>query len=127
MNIHEIAIKSLLSAIDARGWNILVHEDNGGGLTLAIWRGKGRKPGMTWFCHCGYEYNHGQLVEDLVALAEGSNPASWEGMNDMARNEFWEMVNEQYSGHCVLDMDGCQPWGAASRTELGIFCQPEED
>lgn len=127
MNIKEIAIKSLLSAIDARDWKVCCYEDNAGGLHLAIWRGKGKKPGKTWFCHCGYEYNHGQLVDDLLELASGSNPEYWENMADMTREEFWEMVNEEYSGHVVLDMDGCEPWGAASRTELEIFIDNDDD
>lgn len=121
MNIKEIAIKSILSAIDARGWKICCFEDNGGGLHLAIWRGKGKKPGKTWFCHCSYEYNHGQLVDDLLELASGSNPEHWDNMADMTRDEFWDMVNQEYSGHVVLDMDGCKPWGASGHTELGIF------
>lgn len=127
MNANEIAIKCLLSAIDARGWKICCYEDNGGGLHLAIWRGKGKKPGNTWFCHCSYEYNNGQLVNDLIALAEGYDPKNWENMADMTRDEFWGMVNKEYSGHVVLDMDGCEPHGAASRTELGIFIDNEDD
>ena len=127
MDIKEIAIKSLLGAIDARGWKVCCHEDNAGGLHLAIWRGKGKKPGKTWFCHCSYEYNNGQLVDDLIALAEGSTPKQWEHMNDMTREEFWEMVNEEYSGHVVLDMDGCEPYGRASHTELGIFVDNDDN
>ena len=94
MDIKEIAIKSLLGAIDARGWKVCCHEDLAGGLHLAIWRGKGKKPGKTWFCHRSYEYNNGQLVDDLIALAEGYDPKQWEHMNDMTREEFWEMVTK---------------------------------
>ena len=89
-----ISIKSLLSAIDARGWKVCCLEDLAGGLHLAIWRGKGKKPGKTWFCHCSYEYNNGQLVDDLIALAKGYDPKQWEHMNDMTREEFWEMVTK---------------------------------
>ena len=121
MNGKGISIKSILSAIDARGWKVCCHEDLTGGLHLAIWRGKGKKPGKTWFCHYSYEYNKGQLVDDLIALAKGYDPKQWEHMNDMPREEFWEMVNGEYSGHVVLDMDGCEPWGGASHTELGIL------
>ena len=127
MNANEIALKCLLSAIDARGWRICCYEDNAGGLHLAIWRGKGKKPGKTWFCHCSYEYNNGQLVNDLLELASGSNPEYWENMADMTREEFWEMVNEEYSGHVVLDMDGCEPWGGTSHTELEIFVDNDDD
>ena len=127
MNPHEIALKCLLSAIDARGWKVCCYEDNGGGLHLAIWRGKGKKPGNTWFCHCSYKYNNGQLVNDLIALAEGYDPKNWENMADMTHEEFWEMVNEEYSGQVVLDMDGCEPHGAASRTELRIFVDNDDD
>lgn len=127
MNANEIALKCLLAAIDARGWKICCYEDNGGGLHLAIWRGKGKKPGNTWFCHCSYEYNNGQLVNDLIALAEGYDPKNWENMADMTRDEFWGMVNKEYSGHIVLDIDVCEPWGAASRTELGIFVDNDDD
>ena len=49
MNIQEIALTSLLSAIDARDWKVCCFEDNAGGLHLAIWRGKGKKTGKTWF------------------------------------------------------------------------------
>ena len=106
MNGKGISIKSILSAIDARGWKVCCHEDLTGGLHLAIWRGKGKKPGKTWFCHYSYEYNKGQLVDDLIALAKGYDPKQWEHMNDMTREEFWEMVNEKYSGQVVLYMDG---------------------
>lgn len=127
MNIQEIAIKSLISAIEARNWKVCCFEDNAGGLHLAIWRGKGKKPGKTWFCHCGYEYNHGQIVDDLLELASGSHPEYWDNMADMTRDEFWEMVNEEFAGHVVLDMDGCEPRGAASHTELGIFLDNDDN
>ena len=127
MKPNEIAIKCLLSAIDAGGWKVCCHEDNGGGVTLAIWRGKGEKPGKTWFCHCSYEYNNGQLIDDLIALAEGYDPKNWENMSDMSKKEFWEMVNKEYSGRIVLEMDGCEPCGGTSHTELGIFIDNDDD
>lgn len=46
-----------------------VFEDNGGGLTLIV-----SERGVPIYAHSGYEYNPGQLSEDLDALDAGANP-----------------------------------------------------
>jgi hypothetical protein len=114
LNLKEIALDCMLAAINARGWKINVFEDNGGGLTLAIWRASGRKIGKTWFCHTGYEYQNNQLVEDLIALAKGLNPAEWENMQDLTPDSFWSMALNPNHGRVILTAeDGLNLWGAA--------------
>lgn len=55
-----------------RKWN--VYEDNGGGLTLCVF-----EDDQCIYIHTGYEYNKGQLKEDLKALESGEDPKEWEG------------------------------------------------
>ena len=49
-----------------------VIEDNGGGLALVVFAQDGE---TVEYLHSGYEYNPGQLSEDLDALKAGADPA----------------------------------------------------
>lgn len=101
-----------------------VFEDNGGGLHLGIWYDDGEDEESfeeNFFCHYGYEYNVGQLMDDLTALSEGSSPLDWENMKEMSRVEWREMVNTEYAGKIVLDMDGLidkDQMGTAAKIEF---------
>lgn len=101
-----------------------VFEDNAGGLTLGIWYDNGEDEESfekNFFCHYGYEYNVGQLMDDLTALSEGSSPLDWENMKEMSRVEWREMVNTEYAGKIVLDMDGLidkDQMGTAAKIEF---------
>lgn len=64
--------------------NYKVIEDNGGGLSLVVLSDDEEK---IEYIHTGYEYNPGQLSEDLDRLKSGDDPAKeWDG-NDMASTE----------------------------------------
>lgn len=55
-------------------WNVT--EDNGGGLTLNVWD----KGGSLVYIHSGYEYNPGQLSNDIASLYDENNDMDdWEG------------------------------------------------
>lgn len=60
-------------------------------------------------------------MDDLTALSEGSSPLDWENMKEMSRIEWCEMVNTEFAGRIVLDMDGFiekAHMGAAAKTEF---------
>lgn len=84
-------IEQIIKGISENGvTGFAVFEDNGGGLTLGIWYDNGQDEESfeeNFFCHYGYEYNVGQLMEDLTALSEGSSPLDWENMKEMSRVE----------------------------------------
>nr|WP_314538204.1 hypothetical protein [uncultured Ottowia sp.] len=110
-------IAEILANIKKNGAEVAVFEDNGGGLTLAIWYSD------DFFCHTGYEYNAGGLVDDLVNLASGGNPNQWENMDDMTMSEWEELISAEYGGHIILDMDGLNSaiMGSAGRVEFEQF------
>lgn len=61
-----------------------VIEDNGGGLALVVFAEDGE---TVEYIHTGYEYNPGQLTEDLAALKNGDDPVKdWDG-NDLNNAE----------------------------------------
>ena len=110
-------IAEILANIKKNGAEVAVFEDNGGGLTLAIWYSD------DFFCHTGYEYNAGGLVDDLVNLASGGNPNQWENMDDMTMSEWEELISAEYGGHIILDMGGLNSaiMGSAGRVEFEQF------
>lgn len=57
-----------------RKYRYQVIEDNGGGLTLAVFWGR-----TPIYVHSGYEYNPGQLTGDLDELDSGTDIDLWEG------------------------------------------------
>ena len=106
----------------------MVVEDNGGGLTLVVFAADGE---TIEYIHSGYEYNPGQLTEDLEALKNGDDPAKdWDG-NDLNNAEMeapedlesWFPWNQKGVGwETVADNGGIYPedMGAAARAEFGI-------
>ena len=105
-----------------------VIEDNGGGLALVVFAEDGE---TVEYIHTGYEYNQGQLTEDLEALKNGDDPVKdWDG-NDLNNAEMeapedlesWFPWNQKGVGwETVADNDGIYPedMGAAARAEFGI-------
>ena len=105
----------------------MVIEDNGGGLTLVVFAQDGE---TVEYIHSGYEYNPGQLTEDLDALKAGADPAKeWDGNEldnvDMEAPEDleswfpWEQKGQGWQ--IVADNDGVYPedMGAAAKIEFG--------
>ena len=97
-------IKDILQRIKEHGFEIALFEDNAGGLQLAIWHET--ETGKKFYCHIGYEFCIGNLVDDLTALADGSDPEQWEGMDDLTEDDWAEMLAEPYGGRIILDTDG---------------------
>lgn len=77
-----------------------VTENNGGGLTLNIWDdGYGNE-----YMHSGYEYNPGQLREDIMALYNDDNAdvSMWDG-NDLINEEYARAVrSREEDGNTIL-------------------------
>ena len=72
-------------------WQIT--ENNGGGLTLYIWKGK-----RLVYAHTGYEYSSPkQLLEDIKSLQKGGDPTrdKWEG-NDLIDEELIREIRQTY-------------------------------
>lgn len=104
-----------------------VIEDNGGGLILAIFNEKNEVE----YIHSGYEYNVGQLKNDLEELENGSNPATeWDGN---CGGSDWEFGNDpqalydnitsfENGWEIVADNNGTYPnkMGNAARLEFGV-------
>lgn len=65
-----------------KNWKVI--ENNGGGLTLVVFESE--EYGNISYLHTGYEYNPGQLTEDISALKAGSNPAEWDG-NELTNSD----------------------------------------
>lgn len=108
--------------------NYKVIEDNGGGLALVVFAEDGE---TIEYIHSGYEYNPGQLTEDLEALKNGDDPAkdwdgneldSTEGMENPEDLESWFPWSQKGQGwEVVADNDGIYPedmGGSASREFL---------
>ena len=97
----------------------IIIEDNGRGLTLVVF--DDNKPDKVSYLHTGYEYILGQLTNDLIELANGADPSTWEGCeenpeeiyNDFKSYDGWEII---------ADNNGLYPdkMGAAGRLEFGI-------
>ena len=95
-----------------------VIEDNGGGLTLAVFN---EKDDVT-FLHTGYEYNKGQLKEDLQALQNGADPAEdWDGNEENPQGAYNNMTDADYGWEIVADNNGIYP------KKMGISATREFD
>ena len=70
-----------------------VSENNGGGLTLYVWDGD-----KLIYGHAGYEYNPGQLSEDIGALKKGDNTSDWEG-NDITDEDIVKTYRTKSDDH----------------------------
>lgn len=91
-----------------------VYENNAGGLLLVTFD----ETGKVDYFHTGYEYNHGQLKEDLEALKKGADPKNdWDG-NEI--NELGEDFEQQDDWNLVADNEGVylDHAGYAAVTEL---------
>ena len=91
-----------------------VIEDDGGGLSLYVWRGK-----KLTYIHSGYEYCPGQLTGDIKSLRQGADPAAdWEG-NEIGVCEYptegWD-----FSLEVIADNAGFYPgrMNGAGQTEF---------
>lgn len=105
-----------------KNWKVI--EDNGGGLTLVVF--KSEQCGKLSYLHTGYEYNPGQLAEDISALKAGSDPATeWDGNelenSDSTDFESYFPWNQKGIGwEVIADNDGIytDEMGAAGRYEF---------
>lgn len=95
-------------------------EDNGGGLTLAVFN----ENGNIEYLHSGYEYGTpGRLLEDLENLKNGDDPKiDWEGNEENPQCVYDDMTSFKYGGEIVADNDGMYPdkMGNAACIEFGI-------
>lgn len=99
-----------------------VIEDNGGGLHLYVFSGSK----CVW-AYTGYEYNPGNLVQDLSALEDGADPRDdWEGGVDDPQATYenttsyeygWEVVAECGKGRRKLHK---AKMGRAAQVEFGV-------
>ena len=96
-----------------------VIEDNGGGLTLAVFGNHN----TVEYLHDGYEYAPSQLAEDLVALRAGDTPATdWDGNAEDPQAMYDNITSYEYGWEIVADNDGIYPdkMGAAAQREFNI-------
>lgn len=94
-------------------------EDNAGGLYLVVFDNNGD----AIYMHTEYEFNPGQLSEDIEALKRGDNPASdWDGNVESPEELYGEITSNINTYKIVCDNDGIYPnnMGAAARLEFGI-------
>jgi hypothetical protein len=93
-------------------------EDNGGGLTLVIFDAQNE----VVYLHSGYEYNPGQLTEDLDALKTTDPRTDWEGNSETPQGDYDQLTSYEYGWQIVADDDGIYPdvMGAAARKEFDI-------
>ena len=105
-----------------------VIENNGGGLALVVFAEDGE---TIEYIHTGYEYNQGQLTEDLEALRAGENPVTdWDG-NELEETDldnpedlesWYPWADKGIGWEVVADNDGTYPddMGAAAKAEFGV-------
>jgi len=77
-----------------------VTENNGGGLTLYVW-----EDDKLIYAHAGYEYNPGQLTQDIQALNDGSDINLWDG-NDLTNEDIITAcrTSYEYDGEHIGDI-----------------------
>jgi len=97
-----------------------VIEDNGGGLTLAVFN----ENGLVEYLHTGYEYSPGNLLDDLRALKSGDNPVEeWDGNEDDPQGIYDDLISDIPCG-CQIVADSKQIYpdrmGFAACKEFGI-------
>lgn len=83
-------------------YNYKVFEDNGGGLHLFV-LGEGGAP---IYAHTGYEQVHGQLRQDLDALAAGDDPMTWCGNELHEVPHLYDALCNDWCTDLVADQDG---------------------
>lgn len=72
-------------------YNYRVIENNGGGLSLFVFWG-----GSVIYSHSEYEYNPGQLSQDLDELDKGTEIPTWEGNSENPQDE-WNDLHDNYA------------------------------
>lgn len=94
-----------------------VIEDNGGGLHLVLF-----EDDKVVYLHSGYEYDPGQLTEDIQALKDGQHPINnyWDGNDDDPQASYDYIIKFEYGWAIVADQDGVYPdkMGGAARLEF---------
>ena len=77
-------------------------EDNSGGLHLFIFEdASGNGNDQIIYEHSGYEYNLGQLTDDIASLLSGGHPDNWEGCEDNPQSDYDYVTNNQYGFNIV--------------------------
>lgn len=96
----------------------VIIEDNGGGLTLVVF--DDNKPNKVSYLYTGYEYILGKLTNDLIELANGADPSTWEGCEENPKEIYIKSC--EYGWEIIADNDGLysSKMGAAGRLEFGI-------
>lgn len=84
-----------------RKYRYQVIEDNGGGLTLAVFRGR-----TPIYVHSGYEYNPGQLTGDLDELDSGTDIHTWDGCEDDPAGVYDALTSHEYGWQVVAEGGG---------------------
>ena len=82
-------------------WKYSVVEDNGGGLSLFVFRGR-----KVIFAHSGYEYSNGSLITDLDELDKGTNIDLWEGCEENPQEDWDVTQSSEYGWKIVADGGG---------------------
>lgn len=96
-----------------------VIEDNGGGLSLYVFRGQ-----QCIYAHDGYEFTPGQLSQDIAALDKGSDTSDWDG-NTNDPQALWDEMEQFVTGYNTIASGGRghhhiypQAMGAAGKMEF---------
>lgn len=79
-------------------------EDNAGGLHLGVF-----EAGELVYYHAGYQFDRGQLVQDIAALRAGEHPAGWSGCEDLAHFDFEEEDCRNGGWKLIADEDYIYP------------------
>lgn len=94
-----------------------VIEDNGGGLALVVFS----QDNKVIYLHTGYEYNVGQLQQDLRSIQIGDNPVTdWDGNEDSPQTVYDNIISYPCGWSIIADCDGIYPeqMGSAGRLEF---------
>lgn len=96
----------------------IIIEDNCGGLTLVVFDDNG----SISYLRTGYEYILGQLTNDLIELANGSDPSTWYNCEENPEEIYNDFLSHEYGWEIIADNDGLysSKMGAAGRLEFGI-------
>lgn len=97
-----------------------VYENNAGVLALVVYDDCEKIE----YIHTGYEFNHGQLSQDVSCIKEGDDPAiMWDGneIDYFSDSEINDFASGEW-GKLVADNDAIYPenMGAAACLEFGI-------
>lgn len=97
-----------------------VIEDNGGGLTLAVYDECGEN---IVYVHTDYEYVPGQLTNDLAELKNGAEPEKeWAGNVEDPQETYNNITSYECGWNVVADNEGIyyEDMGATARLEFGL-------